>query len=94
MEDVVDAVELAGALEREDVEWLLDDAQAGAVAAGVPADRAQRRVADVEAALAEDDLLAHRDEGGGQRACLGVGRSQEVIGQSLRRLGADARAGG
>ena len=94
MEDVVDAAELAGPLEGQDVERLLDDAQPRLVAAGVAADRAQRRVADVEAALAEHDLLADRDERGGERPRLGVRGAEEVVGQALGGLRADARAGG
>ena len=90
MEDVVEALELAGPLEGEDVERLLDDAQPRCVAARVAADRAERRVADVEAALAEDDLVADGDERGGQRPRLGVGRAEEVVGQPLGGLRADA----
>ncbi len=90
MEDVVDALELAGPLEGQDVEWLLDDAQPDLIAARVATDRAQRRVADVEAAIAEDDLVAHVDEGGRQRPGLRVRRSQQVVGQSLGGLGPDA----
>ena len=42
MEDVVEALELAGPLEGQDVERLLDDAQAALVATRVAADRAGR----------------------------------------------------
>src|SRR4029077_9353481 len=62
MEEVVSAPELAGPFEGQHVERLLDDAQAALVATAVAADGAQRRVADVEALLAEDDLVAYRDE--------------------------------
>ena len=91
VEDVVEALELAGPLEGEDVERLLDDAQPGRVAARVAADRAERLVADVEAALAEDDLVADVDEGRGQRPRLGIRAPEEVEGQALGRLRADAR---
>jgi hypothetical protein len=90
VEHVVETPELARALEREDVERLLDDAQPEHVAGGVPADRAEGRVADVEAALAEHDLLPHRDQCLREGACLCLGRAQEVIGEALRGLGADA----
>ncbi len=81
----------AGPLEGEDVERLLDDAQPALVPARVAADRAQLLVADVEAALAEDDLVADVDEGRRQRPGLGVGGAEQVVGQALRGLGSDAR---
>ncbi len=76
MQDVIEALELRRPLEGEDIERLLDDAQASLVASRVPADRAERRVADVEAAIAEDDLVADIDEGGREDARLGVGRAR------------------
>ena len=91
VEDVVEALELARPLEGEDVERLLDDAQPRLVAHRVAADRAQRLVADVEAAIAEDDLVADVDERRGQRPRLRVGGAQQVVGQALGGLGADAR---
>ena len=93
VEHVVEALELAGPLEGEDVERLLDDAQPACVAGRVAADRAERLVADVEAALAEHDLVADGDERRGQRPRLGVGGAQQVVGQPLGGLRADARAG-
>src|SRR5262245_50703988 len=90
MEHVVEAAELRRSLDREDIERLLDDAQPAAVTTDVATDRAQRRVADVEAALAEDDLVADRDERGGQRSGLRVRSAQQVVGQALRGLRADA----
>ena len=81
MQDVVDALELAGPLQRQDVERLLDDAQPGLVAAGVAADRAERRVADVEAPIAEDDLVADVDQGRREGAGFGV-RALEAGGRS------------
>ena len=93
VEDVVEALELARPLEGEDVERLLDDAQAGLVAARVAADRTERLIADVEAAVAEDDLVADVDERRGERARLGVLGPQQVEGQPLGGLRADARAG-
>ena len=94
VEDVVEALELGRPLEREHVERLLDDAQPALVAARVAADRAQRLVADVEAALAEDDLVAHGDERRGERPRLRVGRAQQVVGQALGGLRADAGQAG
>ena len=93
MEDVVEALELAGPLQGEDVERLLDDAQPGLVAGGVAADRAQRRVADVEAAIAEDDLVADVDQRGRERRVPRRRRPEKVIGQPLGGLRPDARAG-
>ena len=66
------ATGVCAALEREDVERLLDDAQAGLIAARIPADGAELLVADVEAAFAEDDLVADVDEGCSQRPGLGI----------------------
>src|SRR3954447_19736530 len=77
VEDVIAAPELARPLEGEDVERLLDHAQASSVAARVAADRAQRLVADVEALVAEDDLLPHGDERGRERPGLRIGRAEE-----------------
>ncbi len=48
-------------------------------------------VADVEAALAEDDLVADGDQGRGQRPRLRVGSTQQVVGQALGGLGTDPR---
>ena len=90
VEDVVEALELGRALEREDVERLFHDAQPALVPAAVATDRAQLLVADVEAALAEDDLVADVDEGRRQRPRFGVGRAEQVVGQALRGLRADA----
>src|SRR5438552_11327640 len=55
VEDVVQALELAGPLEGEHVERLLDDTEPGLVPARGGADAAHRRGADVEAALAAHD---------------------------------------
>ena len=90
VEHVVEAAELAGPFEREDVERLLDDAQPASSRARVAADRAERRVADVEAALAEHDLVAGGDERRGERPRLRVRGAEDVVGQALRRLRADA----
>ena len=89
VEHVVAAAELAGPLDRQHVERLLDDAQLAVVAARVAADRAQRGVADVEAALAEHDLVADGDQRARERARLRVGRAKQVERQALGRLGSD-----
>jgi len=94
LQDVVEAAHDARPLEGQYVERLLDDDQPVAVAALVETDGTARSRGDVEALLAEDDLVAHGHEGGGQRACLALGGSQEVERQSLRRLGADPREPG
>src|SRR5262245_57201939 len=91
MEDVVQAAELRGPLDGQDVERFLDDAQASLASAGIPTDRAERRVADVEATLAEDDLVADGDEGRGERPRLCVRGPEQVVGQPLCGLRADAR---
>ena len=80
----------AGPLEREDVERLLDDAQPGLVAAVVATDQAERRITDVEAAFAEDDLLPDGDERRREGPGLGVGRAEQVVREPLRGLGPDA----
>ena len=78
MEDVVQPLELARPFEGEDIERLLDDAQSRLVAAGSRQIGQSGGVADVEAAVAEDDLVADVDEGGRQRARLGIGGTKEV----------------
>ena len=52
------------------IERLLHDTDAALIASRIEADRAARTRADIEADLAEDDLVAHRHEGCGQRARL------------------------
>ncbi len=90
MEHVVATLEGAGALERQHVERLLDDAEAVVVAHRVAAERAEGAGADVEAALAEDDVVAHGDERGRQGSGLRIGRAQQVVGQPLGGLRSDA----
>jgi hypothetical protein len=55
---------------------------------------AERLVADIEAAVAEDDLVADVDESGGQSAGFGLLGAQEVERQALRRLRTDPRQAG
>ena len=90
VEDVVTAAEGAGPLEGEDVERLLDHAQPVVVARGSRQIGQSGPVADVEAALAEDDLVAHGDERRREGTRLAVGRAQQVVGQPLGGLGPDA----
>ncbi len=56
---------------------------------GVAADRAERLVGDVEAALAEHDLIADGDQCAGQRPGLGVRGPQQVVRQPLGGLRPD-----
>src|SRR5215211_5928001 len=56
-EDVVAAAVLVRALDRDDVAWLLDDADEPGVAALVLTDAAARLFGEVEADLAEADAL-------------------------------------
>src|SRR6185369_11168849 len=67
-----------------------DDAQPALVPARITTDRAEGRVADVEALLAEDDLVANGDEGRGKGSCFALRCAQEVVGQALGRLRPDA----
>ena len=89
VEDVVATAELAGPLDRKHVEGLFDHAHPPVVPSRVTADGAQGRVADVEAAVAEHHLVAHRDERPGERSGLRVRRAEQVVREALRRLGAD-----
>ena len=58
-EHVVEAAVLVRALERDHVDRLLDDADDGAVAARVEADRAELLLGQVAALAAEADALLH-----------------------------------
>ena len=88
---MVEALELTGPLKGQDVEGLFDDTQPALVPDGIAADRAERRVADVETALAEDDLIPNGDKGGRQLPRLRIGGAEEVEGQPLGGLGSDPR---
>src|SRR5450756_1571588 len=89
IEHVVPTAPLARALDGEDVERFLDDAQAAAVARSVATDRARGSVADVEADRAEDDLIANGHECRRERPRLRVRRPEQVVGEALGRLRAD-----
>ena len=84
-EDVVDAVVLVGALHRDHVARLLDDADQALVPARVLADPTALLVGEVEAAIAQaDPLLDLADRLGESRGVL-RGRSQDVEGEPLGR---------
>ena len=90
VEDVIQPLELAGPLEGEDVERLFDHAESTAVAPGVAADRARRGVGQIEALVAEHDLLLDPRDRVGELLDLGVGRREHVEGEARRGLLADA----
>src|SRR5450759_2892828 len=92
IEHVVPTAPLARALDGEDVERFLDDAEAAAIARSVSTDRARGRVADVEADGAEDDLIANGHECRRERARLRVRRPEQVVGEALGRLRVDLDA--
>ena len=73
-----------GALDRDHVGRLLDHADQGAVALRVGADPAERPLGEVEAFLAEADLLLHFADRLAERERLFVGRPQQVEGEPLR----------
>ena len=88
---MVQAAIRAGALDGRDVARLAHHADAGAVARHVLADRALVVRGVVEAAAAKVHLLLHLQDGMRQATgLLGIGL-EEVIGDALGRLGADAR---
>jgi hypothetical protein len=87
---VVEPAELVGALDGNDVAGLLDDADDRAVAPLVLADAAARALGEVEAHLAEADLLLHlADRVGEGVGALGV-LAEDVEGQPLGAALADS----
>jgi hypothetical protein len=90
LEDVVEAAELAAALDGQDVERLLDDAELGGVAARVAADAAEVALGDEEAAAAGADLVAQVEQRGAEALDLVARCAHAVEGEALRRLGPDA----
>src|SRR5205807_1302589 len=91
VEHVVHAFELAGALDGEDIERLLDHAYDLALPLVGRADRARVRLRDVEADRAIAEIGLHRAHRGGERLRVPRRRAEDVIGEALRRLGSDAR---
>src|SRR4051794_10317848 len=89
-EHVVAAAVLVGALDRDDVARLLDDADERRVAALVGADRAARALREVEADLAERDLLLDVADRVGERVSVLRARAQHVEGEPLGGAVADA----
>ena len=89
-EHVVAAPVLVRALDRDHVAGLLDDTDQLGVAPLVQADRAPRPLGEVEADLAERDLLLDVADRGGERLGVLAGRAQDVERQPLRRPLADA----
>src|SRR5215213_2333364 len=83
-EHVVEAAELVRPLDGDDVGGLLDDADHRPVAAVVLADRAARAFGEVEADLAEADLLLHLADRVGERQRVVVGGTEHVEGEALR----------
>ena len=90
-EHVVEPAVLVSALDRDHVGGLLDDTDRGAVPARVLADLAARALGEVEADLAESDLLLHLADRVGERPGLGVLGAQDVKGEPLRGPLADPR---
>ena len=90
-EHVVEPAVLVGALDRDHVGGLLDDADQRAVAPRVLADLAARALGEVEADLAEADLLLHLADRVGERRRVGVLGAQDVKGEPLRGPLADPR---
>jgi hypothetical protein len=80
----------AGRLDRGEVGRLLHDADLGRVAARVAADRARRRVGEIEALGAEHDLLLQAQHRFGELVHLRVGHGEEMERETRRRLLADA----
>ena len=77
---VVDAVVLVRALHRDHVAGLLHHAHQAAVAAGIGADRAQRLVCEVEAQLAQPDLVLDLADRLSESSGIVVGCAQNVEG--------------
>src|SRR6185295_4624974 len=93
-EDVVQAVILARALDRLDVERLLDDAEQLSVALRVGADPARLAGGDRVAQRAVEELLLDLDDRLGKRLRLCRRDLQQVVGEAGRGLRADARQAG
>src|SRR4029453_15009165 len=89
-EHVVAAPELPGALDRDDVLRLLDDADDVERAPRVAADPALLALGAVVAGHAEADLRLHPLQRGDQPADVGRLGGQQVEGDALRALGTDA----
>jgi hypothetical protein len=87
---VIAAVELAGALDRDHVARLFDDADRGGLAALVLADSTGRLRGEVEADLAVADRRLDLADGVGKRERLLLGRAEEMEREPLRGALPDA----
>jgi hypothetical protein len=90
IEDVVEAVELAGALDRKEVRHLRDDAEDRAVTSSIPADAAASTIAHHSAVPASANAIAYHRELLNERSDLLMWLTKEVEGVPLRRLRPDA----
>ena len=90
VQHVVQPVEAARALDRQDVQRLLDDADRRAVARSVAADAAGVDLRDVLADGAEDCPLLQLDDRLRERDGVVVRDAQQVVGEPLRALRPDA----
>ena len=89
-EHVVEAAVLAGALDREQVDRLLDDADDRAVAARVEADRADLLLGEVPALAAEAHALLHLLDRVGERERLRLRHLEEMERKPMRGAAADS----
>ncbi len=91
-QDVVNALIGAGGFEREEVAWLLDDADERGVAARVAADRAEGLFGfgEMEAGLAVSDTLLGLTNGLGQLEGFVFRAFEDVMGESFGGFRADA----
>ena len=89
-EHVVEAAVLVRPLERDQVDRLLDDADDGAVAARVEADRAELLLGQVAALAAEADALLHLLDRRRERERLVLADREQVEREPLRRARADS----
>ena len=88
-EHVVEPSVLVRPLERDDVDRLLDDADDGAVAARVEADRADLVLGQVAALAAEADALLDLLDRRGERQRVRLGDREQVKREPLRGARAD-----
>ena len=91
MQYVIEAVVGPGSLERPHVQRLLYDTDSRSVPARVHAYAARVGLGDVEALAAQTDPVLYRADSFCQAASLVGGHADEVVGEPLGRLGADAR---
>src|SRR5207248_4388643 len=81
----------SGALERDEIDRLFDDADDRAVASPVEADGADLLLGEVAALVAEADAFLHLADRFPERVRLGRRHLQQVEGEPLRRPAPDAR---